>query len=281
MEKVNEKISNVTEPAMEVMGNVGEKLKDTGSSVTNIVRQNPIPCALIGLGLGMFIVNRVRNADSTRSRTYELDSEMGYGMATPRYSGMARQYAASSGEYAGESRYYGTSGRGTLDRVKESANELAHGTAEKVSHLGHQAKEGALRAGRGFQHLVQENPLAVGAAAVAVGAVVGLALPTTKTEHEYMGQASEKMVDKAQQVARDAMDKVKSATASQGQGQPGQQAGPGQQGGQGQQLGGQGQQASQSQQGQQPRTGQSQGGQSQTGRGQTGPSQPGQPTPTD
>ena len=81
MEKVNEKISNVTEPAMEMMGNAGEKLKDAGSSMSNIVRQNPIPCALIGLGLGMFIVNRVRNADSrtTRSRSYDMDSETGYG----------------------------------------------------------------------------------------------------------------------------------------------------------------------------------------------------------
>ena len=75
-------------------------------------------------------------------------------------------------------------------------------------------------AGRSFQRLVKENPLAVGAAAVAVGAAVGLALPSTRIEQEYMGEASEKIVDKAQQVARDAMDKVKSAT------QPAQPASP-------------------------------------------------------
>lgn len=229
MEQVSEKISNVAEPAMEVMGRAGERLKETGSSVTNIVRQNPIPCALIGLGLGMFIVKRVRNADdrTMRSRTYELDSEMGYGMATPRYAGRAREYGTSSGESAGASRQYGASGRGTLRQVRETANELAHGTAEKVSHLGHQAKEGALRAGRGFQRVARENPLAVGAAAVAVGAAVGLALPTTRVEHEYMGEASERIVDKAQQVAREAMDKVKTATQGEGGGQ-GSQPGQGQ-----------------------------------------------------
>ena len=267
MEKVNEKISNVTEPAMEMMGNAGEKLKDAGSSMSNIVRQNPIPCALIGLGLGMFIVNRVRNADShtTRSRSYDMDSETGYGMATPRYAGMARQYEGelgSEGEYAGASRYYGTSGRGSLSRVKESANELAHGTAEKVSHLGHQAKEGALRAGRGLQHLVYENPLAVGAAAVAVGAAVGLALPRTRIEHEYMGEASEKLVDKAQQVARDAMDKVKTVAA--GAEQPGLPGGEGHQAGQGHQAS----QGNQPGQGKQP------------GQGQPGSTQPSKPTPT-
>ena len=46
-----------------------------------------------------------------------------------------------------------------------------------------------------------------------IGAAVGLALPRTRIEHEYMGEASEKPVDKAQQVARDAMDKVKTVAA--------------------------------------------------------------------
>jgi ElaB/YqjD/DUF883 family membrane-anchored ribosome-binding protein len=257
MEQVGDKISSVAEPAMEVMGRAGERLKETGSTVTNVVRHNPIPFALMGLGLGMFIVSRVRNADSRtmRSGTYEQDSEMGYGMATPRYAGLARTYGSSSGEYAGEARQYGTSNRSTISQMRETANEFAHDTAERVSHLGHQAKEGALRAGRGFQRMARENPLAMGAAAVAVGAAVGLALPTTRIEHEYMGEASEKLVDKAQQVAREAMDKVKTATQGEG---------------------GQGSQPGQSQAGQESQPTQSQHGQA----GRSNPGQPGHPTPT-
>ena len=289
MEKVNDKISTVTEPAMEVMGRAGEKLKETGSSIGNIVWQNPIPFALVGLGLGMLIVRRVRSADERTTRSYGRESEMGYGMATPRYAGKGRQYGAS-GEYAGAARQYDASSRGTL---KETASGLMHGTTETVSNLGHQAKEGALRAGRGFQRLMNENPLAVGAAAVAVGAAVGLALPSTRIEQEYMGEASEKIVDKAQQVARDAMDRVK--TAAQGesgeqgqqvQQQQGQQQGEQSKPGQQSQSGQQSQQAQQgqlSQQGQQQqaRTGKSQAGQSQSGHGQPGQTQhPGQPTPT-
>src|SRR5687768_14210941 len=72
METVNEKISNVTEPAMDALGNAGEKLKQTGSSLTSTVRRNPIPFALVGLGVGMLIVSRVRNADgpTPRMRNY-------------------------------------------------------------------------------------------------------------------------------------------------------------------------------------------------------------------
>lgn len=273
MDSVGETISNVTEPAMDMMGRAGEKLKETGTSVTNIVTRNPIPLALIGLGVGMLVMNRMRNADgrtsrSSRTRAYQPEFEAG--MAMPRHSTrMSQPYGSSYGEYTGGARQYGSSGRNLLNRVKDTAGDWTHGAGERVSHLGHQAKEGAMRAGRGFQHLVQENPLAVGAAAVAVGAVVGLALPTTRIEHEYMGEASEKLVDKAQQVAREAMDKVKTAAQGEGgqQGQQGQQGQKGQggqaaQGAQGQkgqgqqgQMGNQGQQGQQAQQGNQAQAG--------------------------
>ena len=278
MERVNEKISNVTEPAMEVMGRAGEKLKQTGSSVGNVVWQNPIPFALIGLGAGMLIMHRVRNADGRTMRSYrqQSDRDTEYGMATPRYTGMGRQYENSSGEYAGGARQYGASNRGAFRQVTQTASDVMHGATERVSNLTHGAKEGALHAGRTVGRLMKENPLAVSAVAVAVGAAVGLAMPSSRIEKEYLGEMSENVVDKAQQVARDAMDKVKSATM----GERGQQAGGGQQGQQPQgQLSQPGQQGQQGQKGQ-PGQQQAQG-QQQSGHGQPGQTQrPGQPTPT-
>jgi ElaB/YqjD/DUF883 family membrane-anchored ribosome-binding protein len=234
MEKVNEKVSNVTEPAMEMMGRAGEKLKETGSSMGNVVWKNPIPFALIGLGAGMLIMNRVRHGDgrTMRSRTYRSDREMDYGKATPQYAGMGRRHEDTSGEYAGAARQYGASNRGAFRQVKQTANDLMHGATERVSNLTHGAKERALQAERGLERLVRENPLAVSAAALAVGAAVGLALPSTRMEHEYLGELSENVVDKAQQAARDAMDKVKSATQpneprpGQGQSQQPEQPAP-------------------------------------------------------
>lgn len=211
MDKVGDKISNVTEPAMEAMGRAGETLKETGYSITSTVRQNPIACTLIGLGLGMYLVNRFRNADSPTSRMRSYGSDFESETSKPLYAGKGRQYA-TSGEYAGASRQYGSTKRGMFRQMKDTTGGLVYDAGEMVSDFGHQAADGARWAGRGIQRLMNENPLAVGAAAVAVGAAVGLALPTTRVEHEYMGEASEKLMDKAQQAARDAMDKVKSAT---------------------------------------------------------------------
>ena len=284
MDKVGEKISNMAEPAMDAMGRAGETLKETGYSLTNTVRRNPIPCALIGLGVGMLVVNRIRNADGRTSRMRAYGSDYESGMTEPMYAGMGEHYSTRAEEYAGASRHYGSSKRGMFRQVKDSAGNIAQDAGEKVSELGHQASEGARWAGRSLQHLIHQNPLAVGAAAVAVGAAVGLSLPATRVEQEYMGEASEKLKDKAQQAARDAMDKVKSVAqgdiGGQSQGQPGQQQ-TGQAGQQtGQRPGQSGQQT-----GQQPsglQTSASQSGQAgslepQTGHGQVGRGESSQP----
>jgi hypothetical protein len=63
-----------------------------------------------------------------------------------------------------------------------------------------------------FQRMLMENPLAVGAVAVAIGAAVGLAVPETPQEHQLMGAARDKLVDRAQSVAQDTIQRVQEAT---------------------------------------------------------------------
>jgi DNA-binding IclR family transcriptional regulator len=59
------------------------------------------------------------------------------------------------------------------------------------------------------------------AVAVAAGTAVGLALPSTRIESEYVGETSEKLVDKAQEVARDAIHRVQSTAQQMGtEGEP-------------------------------------------------------------
>jgi hypothetical protein len=63
------------------------------------------------------------------------------------------------------------------------------------------AAETAHRVRSGFERLLESNPLMVAAAAVAVGATVGLALPETETENEWLGETRDTMVEQAQEVA--------------------------------------------------------------------------------
>ena len=95
--------------------------------------------------------------------------------------------------------------------LSEGASELANRSTEALSNLGSKAKEGASAVGTRFSNLLHDNPLAVGAMAVAAGTAVGLVLPSTRLESEYIGETGERLVDKAEEVARGALDKVQDA----------------------------------------------------------------------
>jgi Protein of unknown function (DUF3618) len=249
MDKVGETIGGVAEPAMEVMGRAGTTIAETGRTVGYSIWRNPIPVALIGLGVGMLFMRRRGNGYDTMYR----------GTPRTRRSNVMGQSQTAMGQTYGETDYtrstrgytQGTTA-GALGHVKETASDLAHRSTEALNNLGSKAKDSVSTIGTRFNRVLHDNPLAVGAVAIAAGTAVGLALPSTRLEHEYIGETSERLVDKAEDLARGAMDKVQDAAKQMAPGQQGQQQ-PGQQQGQAQ---GQGQQ----QPGQQHQGGQQPGG---------------------
>lgn len=199
VERVMETIGEVTEPAREALGRAGTTIKEAGTSVGNSMWKNPIPLALIGLGVGMlWMKSRRGNGYDDWSRSTSLRPK--------------RQNLSGSGQ-VGQTRNTtsGAYNEGTFDQVKETAGNLANRSTEALSNLGSKAKESATEVGSRFGQLLRDNPLAVGAVAVAAGTAVGLALPSTRLESEYIGETSEMLVDKAQEVARGAIDKVQDA----------------------------------------------------------------------
>lgn len=200
MDKVGETIGGVAEPAREAMDRAGTAIKETGRTVGNSIWRNPIPVALIGLGVGMLAMRRYRGGNG-----YDYETPR----TTPRYR---RPNTLGQRDYQTTGALdTGTSDTSTLNRVKESASDLATRSTTALSDLGTKAKDSVSTIGTRFGELLRENPLAVGAVAVAAGTAVGLALPSTRFETEYIGEASERLVDKAEDVARGALDKVQSA----------------------------------------------------------------------
>ncbi|MCY7344835.1 MAG: DUF3618 domain-containing protein [Pyrinomonadaceae bacterium] len=75
-------------------------------------------------------------------------------------------------------------------------------TYEKAGDLGGEMKVN-------YDYYIEQNPLAVGAVALALGAAVGFAIPLTKKENEYLGEYRDSVVEKAQATAQDALGSVK------------------------------------------------------------------------
>jgi ElaB/YqjD/DUF883 family membrane-anchored ribosome-binding protein len=185
------------------------RAQEAGSGIVETIRANPLPAALTGIGLGWLLVSARRSASgqsSYRDRVY------GY---PPRYEDQGVS-GSSAGQALGQARdSVGESASRAQDKMGDAASEaqgrageVASRAQDRVSNLADQARYQARRASGGFQRMLQENPLSVGALAVGVGAAVGLAIPESSKEHEVMGETRDNLVEKAQEKAQEAQQKV-------------------------------------------------------------------------
>jgi uncharacterized protein YjbJ (UPF0337 family) len=163
-----------------------ESVTDAGTSVIDTIKANPLPAALIGVGLGWLIFG----ARSSAAGHFAQDA----GHRVAEVAGGARDTAV---QYAGEAR-----------------DTAAH-FADDARVRGERALRGAgrqvMRAERGVESQLRENPLALGAVAVAIGAAIGLSLPHTQTEDQWMGAAKDRLIHQAEGAAGEAIHKAEAA----------------------------------------------------------------------
>ncbi len=91
-------------------------------------------------------------------------------------------------------------------RTKERASELGDRTREKATALGDRTRTQARRAQTGFWQTMEENPLAVGIATLALGVLAGLSLPSTRKEDELLGETRDRVVERLEEVGREALE---------------------------------------------------------------------------
>jgi ElaB/YqjD/DUF883 family membrane-anchored ribosome-binding protein len=187
-----------------IMKNIGNEISETAIGRTLV--NNPLPFILIGAGAGMLAYQAYNGKHDGRSRVRSA-------------GGADRQLVDGNGG----STLLGSvtdSVTGTIGGVKDSVTSAA-GTAydkvtgavdqtyRKAGELGHTAREQ-------YDHYLEENPLAVGAVALALGAAVGLALPATRYEGKLMGQAKRDLLNKAQDTATNLLHETRESVGDAG-----------------------------------------------------------------
>lgn len=176
--------------AEHMMSSAGETAKEKGSGLLETIKDNPVPAALAAVGLGwLFMSGRGQSSSSQRNRyAYEYD------VTYPTYAGRAQVQPTSGHESGG---------------VQQRASQAAHQAQDEARHLGSEAQHQAQRARSQFQQMMEENPMAVGAVAIGLGAALGLAIPESQQEHELMGERRDELMDRAKAVAEDTARTVK------------------------------------------------------------------------
>lgn len=217
-------------------------VSEVRSTMMETIRHNPVPAAMVGLGLGWLFMNR-RSAPRYDQRRYR---DEGYGLYDARdygaegayrgygvdasYRGNDRPEGAYEGRHEGSALQGQRPGRSTVNKVQNTVGNVAEraqdavgdaaGRAqETVGNVVNQAQETAsdfaartqrqaMRLEDRFESALRENPLAVGAIALAVGAAFGLVAPATERENELLGEARDTLVERAQEVAQNTAERI-------------------------------------------------------------------------
>ena len=73
--------------------------------------------------------------------------------------------------------------------------------------------------------MMDDQPLVLGALAVAVGAIIGTAIPSTQYENRVLGRARDRTLSKAQELGEQQYENLRGSLQSQGSSQESPQAG--------------------------------------------------------
>jgi ElaB/YqjD/DUF883 family membrane-anchored ribosome-binding protein len=128
-------------------------------------------------------------------------------------AGAAQDIAETAEERVGE----------MTGRAQETVSEFGDQARMQMEEMRQRAQWQARQAQGQFDRMLSNNPLALGALALGVGAAIGMMLPETETEREFMGDASRKVTAQAGDLLQDTVDDAKervqqAAEAFQGEG---------------------------------------------------------------
>ena len=207
----------------------------TGNSngIIETVKSNPVPAAMVGIGLGLLFMNRGAQAQ----RSFRGGS--GYGQGSYGASGYAQGGYGTAGYggqlgYAGDPAYAAAdtwSGQGgtgggitskigdtadqagaTISRFTDEAGQTVGRVADQVGETAGQIPQQAgqiIDQGTGqVRRLIDENPLAAGVVAIAAGAAIGMLVPTTSVERQAIGPKRDQLVGQAETTVNDALDRI-------------------------------------------------------------------------
>jgi ElaB/YqjD/DUF883 family membrane-anchored ribosome-binding protein len=165
-------------------------------SVSSFVGSNPLPIALIGVGVGWLIWNArtrpkggVDYAMRGRAEVYDDYGEDDDSTVRGAEGQLKRlRHQVHDGV---------TTIKDGVTNIKRSAGVQARRAREKVDELESTAREQLNRAVDVAERGFEERPLLLGAVALGAGLAVGLGIPATQSENQLIGQYRDKLMARA------------------------------------------------------------------------------------
>jgi hypothetical protein len=203
---------------MNIVSNANESLAQS----LDAIRANPIPVALIGIGVAWLIANNTGMTD----RVSHTASDMGHRIAdtasdvSRRAGELATDAAKMVGIAGSDDRALGHTGHPMVDRDGEHGEGWVHQMSEQASGALRSARDtsGALlhRVGNyagadGVSDALERNPLILGAIGVMTGALIAALVPMSEVENDLLGGTRDELWQKAEDLGEEAVQRVRDA----------------------------------------------------------------------
>ncbi|MEX0603210.1 MAG: DUF3618 domain-containing protein [Marinobacter sp.] len=178
-------------------------------NLTSQVENNPIPVVLAGVSLVWLM---------TASKQPPVHQGAGASGRIGEKAGAARDKLSSATSHLKSSTHNAADRtRETGHQVAAGASDMMHRVSDASRHTADSTRAGLRNAREGYSHMLHEQPLLVGALAVAAGAVLGSLLPRTSAEDRVMGHLSDSGIDAFKERAEEKMQEEQ-GKASEGSG---------------------------------------------------------------
>lgn len=248
--RVKEGIREATIGRVEHMArNAADTVSATRSGMADTIRDNPVPAAMVAIGLAWLMFNGRRDSSESsysgrydagdriprdtgpyaRSSTFagsypydaDYDESESRGGRASRVVGDVRERVGHAAENVADSvkdhaeqladrgRDLADRGRDLVGRAGQTASSVASSVSSRAQDVSRTVADRSRQGARRIEDTFYENPLAIGAVAVAVGVMAGLAAPVSDREVELMGDAREKVGERVSDLADEAKDKAK------------------------------------------------------------------------
>lgn len=182
------------------------------SSVGDTMRSNPIPLAMIGLGLGWLALSG-SGYDRRLARSSAVHNVRDRAGDAARY---AREtfYSASEGVRDAASSAYDSASEAvssaseSMRGVAGSGRTYSGGSGQETHHRQSMMSMDRMHSATGrFWDMVDDHPLVAGVMGVALGAALGASIPSTRYENRWMGDYADEATHRAKQLAQEAVDR--------------------------------------------------------------------------
>lgn len=177
--------------------------KEFANNMGSALRDNPLPATLTGIGLAWLMAassgpqheSQAHRTGAAREKMEEMSHKVGekFQQVSDRVRGGISQARESMHEKRGSV----SEGMGS---ARARAGEVGHGAQEQGRHL----KES-------FVEMREEHPVLLAGIGLAVGALIGAAIPPTRSEDRLMGEARDTAVQRAKEKGREQTETAEAA----------------------------------------------------------------------